>query len=87
MTDGPTPQKPTGMPKPPDVAPIAGPTRLVRLLRWWGLVLFALGLVIAVVSGQISDNEAVRLSGPVLGMTGMALYLLATLVRIFQLRR
>ncbi len=87
MTDGPAPQKPSNLPPPPDVPPIPGPSRLVRLLRWWGLGLFVVGLVVAVVTGQISDNEAVRLSGPILGMTGMALYLLATLVRMFQVRR
>ena len=87
MTDGPTPQKPTDLPPPPETPPIPGPSRLVRMLRWVGLALFGLGLVIAVVSGQVSDNEAVRLTGPALGMLGMALYFIATLIRAFQWRR
>lgn len=87
MTDGPTPQKPTDMPPPPEAPPIPGPSRLVRILRWWGLGLFLAGLVLAVLSGQFSTNANVRIAGPIIGMTGMVLYLAATLIRAFQWRR
>lgn len=87
MTDGPTPQKPTSMPPPPDAPPIPGPSRLVRRLRWLGLGLFLIGLIIAVASGQFSTNETVRVAGPVIGMVGMVLYLGATVLRAFQWRR
>ena len=56
-------------------------------MRWWGLGLFLLGLVVAVLSGQLSEETSVRLIGPVLGLIGMALYLLSTLIRAFQWRR
>lgn len=81
------PQEPSTMPPPPVAPPIAGPSRLVRRMRWWGLGLFLLGLVVAVLSGQLSEQTSVRLIGPVLGLIGMALYLLSTLIRAFQWRR
>jgi len=81
------PQKPSTLPPPPVAPPIAGPSRLVRRMRWWGLGLFLLGLVVAVLSGQLSEETSVRLIGPVLGLIGMALYLLSTLIRAFQWRR
>ena len=82
----------TDQPRPPDLpppmaTPIAGPSKLVRRMRWWGLGLFALGLFVAVVSGQVSQDSTVRLIGPVLGLVGMALYLGSTLIRAFQWRR
>lgn len=78
-------QPPSLDPKAPP--PIAGPSRLVRQMRWWGLGLFLFGLIIAVLSGQLSDSPAVRLAGPVIGMVGMVLYLGGTVVRAFQWRR
>jgi len=81
------PQEPSTLPPPPVAPPIAGPSRLVRRMRWWGLGLFLLGLVVAVLSGQLSEETSVRLIGPVLGLIGMALYLLSTLIRAFQWRR
>jgi drug/metabolite transporter (DMT)-like permease len=56
-------------------------------MRWWGLGLFALGLVVAVLSGQLSQDSDVRLMGPALGLLGMAIYLASTLIRAFQWRR
>jgi len=81
------PSPPNSLPPPPVAPPIAGPSKLVRQMRWWGLGLFALGLVIAVASGQLSDSVGVRVAGPVIGMTGMALYLGGTILRAFQWRR
>jgi hypothetical protein len=80
-------QSPPDMPPPPMASPIAGPSKLVRLTRWWGLGLFALGLVVAVISGQVSEDPAVRAVGPVLGLVGTALYLGGTIIRAFQWRR
>jgi hypothetical protein len=78
---------PPDMPPPPMASPISGPSKLVRLMRWWGLGLFALGLIVAVISGQISQDPTVRAAGPILGLVGMALYLGATVIRAFQWRR
>jgi len=75
------------MPEAPTAPPIAGPSKLVRRMRWWGLGLFALGLVVAVLSGQLSQDSDVRLMGPALGLLGMAIYLASTLIRAFQWRR
>ena len=75
------------MPPPPMASPIAGPSKLVRRMRWWGLGLFAFGLIVAVLSGQVSQDSTVRVVGPVLGLVGMALYLGSTLIRAFQWRR
>lgn len=81
------PQKPSEMPPPPVAPPIAGPSKLVRRMRWWGLGLFALGLLIAVLSGQLSTDSTLRYLGPLLGLVGTALYLGSTVVRAFQWRR
>jgi hypothetical protein len=56
-------------------------------MRWWGLGLFALGLIVAVLSGQVSQDSTVRVVGPVIGLVGMALYLGGTVIRAFQWRR
>ena len=74
------------MPLPPVVPPIEGPSKLVRLMRWWGLGLFALGLIVAVLSGQVSQDPTVRAVGPVIGLVGMTLYLGCTVIRAFQWR-
>jgi hypothetical protein len=78
---------PPDTPPPPMAPPIAGPSKLVRLMRWWGLGLFALGLIVAVLSGQVSQDSTVRVVGPVIGLVGMALYLGGTVIRAFQWRR
>lgn len=75
------------MPPQPVVPPIEGPSKLVRLMRWWGLGLFAFGLIVAVLSGQVSQNSAIRAVGPVVGLVGMTLYLGSTVIRAFQWRR
>jgi len=72
---------------PPMAPPIAGPSKLVLLIRWWGLGLFVLGLIVAVLSGQVSQDSTVRAVGPVIGLVGMALYLSGTVIRAFQWRR
>ena len=84
MNEYPSPPK---MPPPLTAQPIPVASKLVRVMRWWGLGLFALGLIVAVISGQISQNSTVRVIGPVIGLVGMALYLGGTVIRAFQWRR